>query len=99
VNASLAAPTCAHARATRYDVERHQIKPISPAESEPVVLPPSDFGDDWSDQLTREDVADLEAYFLRKRLLRDHIGFVRLRVGGRDHGIVLNANKPKIGVT
>ena len=83
----------------RYDVERNQVTPISPPENGPVVLPPSDFGDDWSDQLTREDVADLEAYFLRKRLLRDHIGFLRLRVGGRDHGIVINADKPRIGIT
>jgi hypothetical protein len=83
----------------RYDVERQQVTPIDPPESEPMVLPPSAFGDDWNDQLTRADVAELEAYFLRRGLLRDHIGFLRLRVGGRDHGISFNADKPKIGIT
>jgi hypothetical protein len=83
----------------RYDVERQQVTRIDPPASEPIVLPPSAFGDNWNDQLTREDVAELEAYFLRKQLLRDHIGFLRLRVGGRDHEIVVNPSKPKIGIT
>jgi len=63
------------------------------------VLSPSAFGDNWNDQLTREDVAELTAYFLRKKLLRDHIGFLRFRVGGRDHEIIVNPSKGTIGIT
>ena len=82
-----------------YDVERQQVTPIDPPESEPIVLSPSAFGDNWNDQLTREDVAELTAYFLRKKLLRDHIGFLRFRVGGRDHEIIVNPSKGTIGIT
>ncbi len=60
--------------------------------SEPERVPrvfhaPSEFGDDWSECLEREDVAALERYFLRFEHLRRRFEFINLRVGGRDHTI------------
>jgi hypothetical protein len=84
----------------RYDVEHDHVTPIEPPLAQKMVLPPSAFGDDWSEQLSHEDVQQARDYFLRKQSLRDRIGFLRLRVGGRDNVIDLNrSEKAKIGIT
>lgn len=83
----------------RYDVERDEISAIEPAVLDRTVFSAADFGDDWSEQLTGEDVVALRRYFQRKQVLRQRIGFIRLRVGGRDSIIDMNPKKQRIGIT
>jgi hypothetical protein len=74
----------------RYDVLRDDCEPIDPKPLPLRPRPPSDFGDDWSEPLEAEEVELARAYFQSLEHVRDHCGYVALRVGGRDHVIVLN---------
>lgn len=80
------------------DCETGDVRPIDPPENPDRVLPPEEFGDDWSDRLEPDDVAAAERYFRQKELLPDKFGFVRLRVGGVDHVIRLDP-KLRTGIT
>ena len=57
-----------------------------------------DFGDNWSDQLGKDDVAKIEAYFARKEAARKIFGFVTFKVGGREHTVRMEGRKDR-GVT
>ncbi len=74
------------------DCERDAVREIAPAKVEGPLLSPEEFGDDWSDELERDDVAAIAGYFVRKETLRSRVGFIVLRVGGKDHRIVLNGD-------
>jgi hypothetical protein len=82
----------------RYDLLRDDCTTIDPAPRAIRVRPPSDFGDDWGELLEREDVSLAASYFQEIAHLRDTCGTVVLRVGGKDHEIVLNRSIPR-GVT
>jgi hypothetical protein len=82
----------------RYDVLRDDCTPIDPRPLPVRVRPPSDFGDDWSEMLEREDVALATSYFQEIEHLRETCGYVVLRVGGKDHEIALNRSIQR-GVT
>lgn len=60
--------------------------------------PPSDYGDNWSDQLDKDDIAKIEAYFARKEAVRKFFGFVTFKVGGRDYTVKMEGRKNR-GVT
>lgn len=62
------------------------------------VFEPTVFGDNWSDELTPEDMSKVKAYFSAVEHLRLTLGFINLRVGGKDNVIFLGGN-PKKGVT
>ena len=47
-------------------------------------LDPSIFGDDWTDQLSKSEIAELAAYFGRIEGLQGHIDTILFRVGGKD---------------
>ena len=83
----------------RYDVERDRVSAIEPAAVKAVTVDPAEFGDDWRETLNGEELAELHAYFRRKQALRESIGFLRLRVGGRDKFIDMNKAKSRIGIT
>lgn len=83
----------------RYDVERHRVTTIEPPPTRRVVFPPSEFGDNWSDVLSSKDVEEVRQYFLCKKLLANHIGFIRLRVGAQETTIDLNKSKFKTAIT
>ncbi|WP_232537198.1 hypothetical protein [Cystobacter fuscus] len=60
---------------------------------------PGEFGDDWSEPLGQEDRKKIAAYFKNMQALASKLGFVRLRVGGRDFTVDLNDKRSKYGVT
>ena len=65
------------------------LMPINPAEAPDLVLPPSDFGDDWDDVLRPGEFDGVAHYFQRVEHLErciDHVDFV---VGGREHRVPL----------
>ena len=83
----------------RIDVVSDTVQPINPDPRKVAPRPPADFGDDWSEPLERAEVEEAAAYFQRKQKLRDRLGFINLRVGGRENRIVLNPKLKKRGIT
>ena len=80
-----------------YDCVTDEYTELRPAELPRGTVDPSVFGDDWSEQLSAEDAADLAAYFLRIEALRDRIDAVIFRVGGKDTTIDLPPRKHATG--
>ena len=74
------------------------IKKINPKEL--IVTPKKAelFGDVWSDELTKSELKEVENYFLTKQKLHKIIGFINIRVGGKDNMISFQ-NKLKNGVS
>ncbi len=86
----------------RVDLLREDVRCLEPRKNDPVIQPPEAFGDNWSDQLTAEDVTHIAEYFGRFDHLRTFLGFVNFRVGGRDNEIAIPGTRPKFkgrGVT
>lgn len=59
---------------------------------------PEIFGDNWSDQLDKNDLLVIDKYFREKELIRKRLGFLNFEVGGKTHKIILNKNSNK-GIT
>ena len=76
-----------------YDCVTDQFSELRPAESSRKLVDPSEFGDDWAEQLSTEDAAELGAYFRRIEALRDRIDAIVFRVGGKDVAIDLPPRK------
>jgi L-ascorbate metabolism protein UlaG (beta-lactamase superfamily) len=73
----------------RYDCRRNTFERIDPPENPDRVVSPSEFGDDWAERLEAGEVEKVAAYFRSFQHLEDHLDFVTLRVGGRDHVVEL----------
>ncbi len=82
-----------------YDVLKGEYTEIRPDAVEAQVLDPSVFGDSWSDELETEDVELLRSYFQRIEHLKTFLGFVRFRVGGREHTIDIAPGRFERGLT
>ena len=82
----------------RYCCETDTFSEICPPVAENVVYEPADFGDNWTDELEKEDTRIAAGYFQAIEKLRDAYDFVNLRVGGRDNVIDLNRGG-KVGLT
>jgi hypothetical protein len=83
----------------RYDCVRDVWEPIEPPPVEPVLFEPGHFGDDWGEQLDREDADVAAQYFRAIEHLAVHLDFVNLRVGGRDNVIPLRGARADVGLT
>ena len=75
------------------------VKQINPPVRTLVPRQPSEFGDDWSEHLEPVEIEEATKYFQHKEKLRDHLGFIILRVGARENRIILNAQLKKRGIT
>jgi hypothetical protein len=82
----------------RYDFAREDVRSIDPPPRPDLLLPPEQFGDDWSDELQPADVAKLRRYFGRFEHLRTFLGTLNFRVGGRDNVIEIDRRHPR-GIT
>lgn len=74
------------------------VETYAPKEFAVTARPPEEFGDNWSDQLTKEDQQDIDAYFARKAAVQDYFGFVNFRVGGKDYASRMRGPKDR-GIT
>ncbi len=83
----------------RYDLLRDQYTEIRPRENPDRALAPEECGDDWEEELEAGEAAEIERYFRRVVHLRDKLGFIALRVGGRTHRIALDPRRPELGLT
>jgi hypothetical protein len=72
------------------DCQDDEVRTIDPPEVRGPLLVPERFGDAWSDELEAGDVAAATRYFSRCESFRRRLGFVTLRVGGKEHRIALN---------
>jgi hypothetical protein len=83
----------------RYDLLADRAEPINPRLEPAVVLPPRDFGDDWSEDLDGEELEIAHRYFRSIDQLATFLDYVNLRVGGRDHAIAISRRNFRRGVT
>lgn len=77
----------------RYCCDSDTFEELLPCPIEPVVYEPEHFGDNWTDELEKEDAKDAARYFQAIEHLRDAYDFVNLRVGGRDNVIDLGRGR------
>ena len=71
---------------------------INPKEIQPNILQPEEFEDNWSDELSLEDMQALEHYFCEKELIFKRFGFIEFLVGGKKHNIPMNKSYSKRGI-
>jgi hypothetical protein len=83
----------------RINAENNEVREIKPPRNELKVRPASDFGDNWSDPLTKEDAVKIDAYFKARAHLRDSFGFIEVKMGGKSHTVDLNPALRKQGLT
>jgi L-ascorbate metabolism protein UlaG (beta-lactamase superfamily) len=67
-----------------YDCVTDRYEEIAPAVSPRRVVEPSAFGDDWSEQLSADEIGEINAYFARIEALQGRVDTVIFRVGGKD---------------
>ncbi len=82
----------------RVDFQNHSVTELNPPENPLTVKEPGEFGDNWSDLLERDELARCERYFKEKAHLVKTLGFINLRIGGKDHVVDLNP-KRESGIT
>jgi hypothetical protein len=82
----------------RVDLTSNDATSLNPAPRKLTPRDPIDFGDDWSEPLSQNELDEADRYFRRKDQLVRHLGFIDLRVGGREHRIVLNRSLKKTGI-
>lgn len=75
-----------------------EFKEICPKEIKPTIMHPEEFGDNWSDELSIDDLNSVKKYFLEKELICKRFGFIELLVGGKSHIISMNKKLFKRGI-
>lgn len=83
----------------RFDCRSGRFEEIRPEATRPKILPPEAFGDNWSEPLEPDEVAQLRAYFGRMEHLPRCFDFLNFRVGGKDHRLELRQGRFRRGVT
>ena len=83
----------------RVDVGKNEIQEIRPPRNLLKPRPPSDFGDNWSDAMTKEDATKIDTYFKARQHLAEHFGFIEVKLGSRSHTVDLNPARRDRGFT
>ena len=83
----------------RVNAENGEIRPINPPRNQHLVKKPEEFGDNWSDPLTREDAAKIDAYFRARHHLAKKFGFIEVKFGGKSHTVDLNPSLRSRGIS
>ncbi|MGZ4082086.1 MAG: MBL fold metallo-hydrolase, partial [Bacteroidia bacterium] len=83
----------------RYNCIDDSFEEINPKKSERVIYEPEQFGDNWTDVLSAEDVRSATRYFQAVESLKDYWDYIILSVGKKEHVIDLNKGKTNVGVT
>jgi hypothetical protein len=83
----------------RVNGETNEIREIDPPRRPLTLRPPEDFGDNWSDPLTGEDAARIDAYFRAREHLAGRFGFIEVKLGGKSHTVDLNPALRRHGLT
>jgi len=83
----------------RYDCVNDAWQEINPPQRSPRVYQPEDFGDNWRDPLSHEDVKRLENYFQSIAHLSTCFDYLNFRVGQKDNIIQLGKQPFKRAIT
>jgi hypothetical protein len=83
----------------RYDCVKDSTEALHPSEKSIQVRASEEYGDNWKDLLTTDDVRILRQYFGSVAHLHEHYDFLNIRVGGRDNMIELSTRKFDRGIT
>jgi len=82
----------------RYDFLQEEVRSIDPPARPNLLVPPEQFGDNWSDELEPGDVDKIRRYFARFEHLKSFLGTINFRVGGKDNVIEIEREHP-LGIT
>jgi hypothetical protein len=83
----------------KYDCINDIWEKINPPETLPIIREPREFGDNWEEQLDKSELAAATQYFQAIFQLTQTLGFINLRVGGKDNIVELNKKKFDRGIT
>jgi hypothetical protein len=83
----------------RFDLARMEGTALDPRPRPDVARAPEEFGDSWSDELEAADVERIRRYFARFEHLRTFLGFLRFKVGGKEHVIDVAPREHRRGIT
>jgi hypothetical protein len=83
----------------RYDCGNDTYLPLSPVEKSVEIHAPSEFGDDWGEQLGAADLQKITKYFRVIEHLSEHFDFLNFRVGGKDNIVELSARQFNRAIT
>ena len=74
----------------RFDLISDTLIEINPDEKPALVKSPMDFGDNWSDDLDKNDFMQIENYFNKIEILKSRIDFITFNVGNTEKTISFN---------
>ncbi len=83
----------------RVNAENGEITRIKPPRTPRHIKAPEQFGDNWSDPLTKADAEMINSYFRARRHLASRFGFIEVRFGGKSHIVDLNPALRRRGIT
>ena len=83
----------------RYDCTNDRFEEIRPRERELQIVDPEKIGDSWKEPLEKKDFELAEKYFKSIEALEEGLGFINLRVAGKDHEIKLGTRHRERGIT
>jgi hypothetical protein len=83
----------------RYDCTTGSWEAIQPTPAADEVFEPEDFGDDWSQALSRDDADMLRRYFTGITRLARSLDRITFRVGGEEHAVELGGRDTRRAVT
>lgn len=81
------------------DFESGETFSLNPPPTSDALHEPEEFGDDWSDELDEDDRRKAREYFGACQHLQRFLGYVNLRVGGKDNVIDVNRDAFDLGIT
>jgi hypothetical protein len=83
----------------RVNAQTGEISDLAPPRNLIHPKKPEEFGDNWSDPLTAEDIPKIDAYFKAREHLADNFGFIEVKFGGKSHTVDLNPNLRAKGIS
>lgn len=79
----------------RYDCLKDAFTELHPSPSKKVIIDSKTFGDDWSEELSASEVAEIKKYFKRIESLRGHIDRIVFRVGGKEYPVDISESEKR----
>ncbi len=75
------------------DAETGHTAQVAVMQKSDLVLTPEQFGDNWSDMLSAQDVTAITSYFRRREHVWNSFGWLNFRVGGKDNVIDMHGSR------
>ena len=82
----------------KWNCEKNDFSKINPEENVDEIKSAKDFGDNWHDELDKNDERDLNDYFQKFYHLKKKFGFINFRIGNKDFNIKLSGRKEGIKI-